>query len=156
AVLPAIWALKLAPQIWRTIRAAPRVWAEDREVQRPLTGVLIPFLALAMLSGVLLVAAPTVINDAVIFHLPVVQKWAETGSLTPSFDHPYSFYPQAFEVLMAWAYTMGGAPAAQVFCLALSLLGLAVCWRLVRLLGGSQQTGAAAMAVIASAPFLHW
>src|SRR5690606_6139111 len=84
------------------------------------------------------------------------QKWAQTGSLTPSFDHEYSFFPQAFEVLMAWAYSMGGAQAAQTFCFGLSLLGLALCFQVVRLLGGSRQAAAAVGAIVASAPFLSW
>src|SRR5690606_23295754 len=90
AFLPAAWALKRSPQVWRSIRDAPHRWAADAEVQSPLAGLLVPFLALALLSGVLVAAAPPVANDAVIFHLPLVQKWAQTGSLTPSFSHPYS------------------------------------------------------------------
>jgi 4-amino-4-deoxy-L-arabinose transferase-like glycosyltransferase len=42
------------------------------------------------------------------------------------------------------------------FCFSLAIMGFAVCWRLVRLLGGSRQTAAAAMAIVASTPALHW
>lgn len=64
--------------------------------------MLVPFLALALLSGVLVAVTPPVEHDGINFHLPLVQKWVELGSLTASLNHPSSFYPQSYEILLAW------------------------------------------------------
>lgn len=156
AVTPALTGIRFAPDVWGAVQNSCRLWASDPEVRRPLAGVVIPFLLASALSGILVVASPPTSHDAINFHLPLAQKWSATGTLTPSFDYVYSFYPQIFEVLMAWAYTLGGAAAAQAFCFSLTIGGLALCWRLTRLIGGTRSAALAALAIMAAAPAVHW
>src|SRR5690606_29917693 len=116
--------------------------------------------------------APAIAYDAVSHHLPAARHYLEGGKLEPlpmvegvfaaartfSGGHAlaYSYYPQSFEELMAFAWALGGQPAAQLVspltCLLSALLTLAI----ARLCGLSRLAAAVGLGAGLTLPFAHW
>jgi 4-amino-4-deoxy-L-arabinose transferase-like glycosyltransferase len=138
------------------LRGAVRVWASSLELASPLVGVGVFFSMLVTLSGVALLLAPPVAYDAVNYHLPLARAYAEIGSLQAALLQPYSYYPQSFELLLSWAYALGGAEAPRL--LAAFYFGLAVAgaWCVGRRLEASRAATLLGVAAAVVMPAVHF
>lgn len=159
------WLLVLAPiAIWprdalaapQAVRSLCRSAREAEELKHPLCGVAVVFLA----AGVFFTAAgaltPSITFDTLNFHLPAAQYYSAQHRLEPVPLVNYSYYPQAFEILLMLAYQLGGQPAAQlaapllfaVFLLLLVAIGKAAKLDLAAIVTG--------LACVAITPFILW
>lgn len=154
------------------VRAIEDAWRETEELRSPLAGVLMAFAPAFILAFVAAAAAPAIAYDAVSHHLPAARHYLEGGRLEPlpllegayegrwlfTLGHSiaYSYYPQTFEELLAFAWALGGQPAAQL----VSPLTCIVCMLLVLAIG--RRCGLSRLSCVVGVgagftlPFAHW
>lgn len=89
---------------------------------------------------------PAVQPDEITYHLGLVREWLAEGRF-PARAGFYESMPQMAEMLFAFAYAFGGAPAAKLVHLGFLAVLMAL---IVRMAGGGR--GVAAMALVAASP----
>jgi 4-amino-4-deoxy-L-arabinose transferase-like glycosyltransferase len=138
------------------VRGAIRTWREDSAISDLLVGIGVFFSLLCGLSGVAVMLAPAIAYDAINYHLALAKSYAILGSLQGFPTEPYSFYPQGFEVLSSWAYSLGGIEAARVFAVLVFAVTLALCWSIGRRLGLNRGAAALGVMVASTMPAVHF
>ena len=137
--------------------AAPfRTWRAGAELASPVTGVAVFFVVLFTGCSLLLALSPVTAFDVLQYHFPLAQHYAQTHSLEPVHFIRESYFPQGAEVLMAYAFALGGEPAARLL---LPLLGVLYLWlllRVARACGLNRSAAVAGASVAATFPFLQW
>ncbi len=109
----------------------------------------------AGLGGAALVM-PVWTGDAVRFHLMLSRLYAEAGGfVAPQFEM-YGYYPQAFELLGAWALRLGGEAGPQMIPGLQFVAFLALVYECGRLIGMARAGAATVVALVGTVPFLHW
>lgn len=144
------------PQLVHSVRALFRRWGESKELQGPLTGILIPFAAILALCTTATTLAPTLSWDAMKMHLPLARYYLDVHALAPKPDLTYSFFPQATESIFALAWSLGGQPAAQLIPPLFFLLTLLALWVLARDCASDAYEAMAGVVFAASLPVIHW
>lgn len=140
----------------RTVRDAATSWAADSSLDSTHVGISVFFCYVFTAVATLLILAPSVAHDALLFHLPAARHFVATQALAPLSFQDYSYNPQGFEVLLAAVYALAGQPAAQfvnpVF------LGLAACALCLvgRQTGVSRSACVLAAGAVLGTPFLLW
>jgi hypothetical protein len=139
--------LLLAPA-WR---ALPKLdWRGEWPAAPAFFGVLF-----AGLGGAALVM-PVWTGDAVRFHLMLSRLYADAGGLVAPQFEMYGYYPQAFELLGAWALRLGGEAGPQMIPGLQFAAFLALVYECGRVIGMARGSAATAVMLVASVPFLHW
>lgn len=138
----------LTKAAWQGVKA----WGRSEASAHPLVGVMVPFVGLASLSATAVVAAPAIGFDAINYHLPLALTYAHQGSVDLIRHHTYSFYPQPFELLLTWCFTLGGIKAAQTLPAAMLPVAIAAAWAVGRRCGLAPQACALAAAVVVVMP----
>src|SRR6185295_3320663 len=142
-------------RLTESVRAIFRCWAEWKELQSPLTGLLIPFAAILAICTTALMLSPTVSWDAMKMHLPLARFYVDAHALVPKPDLIYSFFPQATESLFALAWSLGGQPAAQLIAPLFFVLTLLALWVLARDCGADAHEALTGVMLAASLPVFH-
>jgi hypothetical protein len=156
AIAPCALGRRSLAELWAVGRACIRAWRDTPDLANPLVGVGVFFLGLCGLSAVAVMLAPAIAFDAVNYHLPLAKSYAILGALVGLPNEPHSIYPQGFEVLLSWAYGIGGIEAGRILAVLLFLLALLVCWSVGRRLGLSRAATALGVAVAATMPAVHF
>ena len=156
AVILGAWGWRELAEPWRAARRAIRTWATADELASPLVGVAAFFAMLVTVSGVALMLAPPIAYDAVNYHLPLAQAYAEVGTLQAALGEPYTFYPQSFESLLSWAHGLGGVEAARLLAVFFFTLALAGAWSVARRLEASRAAAALGLAAALIMPAIHF
>jgi hypothetical protein len=99
---------------------------------------------------------PPVTFDAVYYHLPLVQTYAESQRLALVPAITQSMYPQAGELLLTLGYVLGGMPAAQILPALIGVIYLWLTYRLGRCCRLGHSAALLGTAIAAAFPFLHW
>ncbi len=154
------------------LREFERRWAATPALRSPLMGVAAALLPAFLASFALAATAPAIAYDAVSHHLPAARHYLESGRLQPlplppgvfdgrwlyTLGHSvaYSYYPQSFEELLAFAWGLGGQGAAQMAAPLACALSLLLIVAIGRLCGLSRLACALAAVVGFTLPFAHW
>ncbi|HSP69661.1 MAG TPA: phospholipid carrier-dependent glycosyltransferase, partial [Bryobacteraceae bacterium] len=138
------------------LRAIFRRWGELKDLQDPLSGILMPFAAILAACTTALMLAPTVSWDAMKMHLPLAQYYLQVHGLEPKPHLDYAFFPQTAESIFALAWSLGGQPAAQLIAPLFFALTLVALWVLARDCGADSGGALAGVMLAASLPVLHW
>lgn len=140
-------ALLLVPA-WR---AWPKVeWRGEWPAAPAFFGMLF-----AGLGGAALVM-PVWTGDAVRFHLMLSRLYAEAGGLVAPQFEMYGYYPQAFELLGAWALRLGGEAGPQMIPGLQFVAFLGLVYECGRSIGLARAGAATVVALVGTVPFLHW
>ena len=150
------WGRRDLAEPWMVLRGAVRAWASAPELASPLIGVAVFFVMLVTLSGVALLLAPPVAYDAVNYHLPLAKAYAEIGSLQAALPQPYSYYPQSFELLLTWAYALGGGEAPRLLSALYFALAVAGAWCVGRRLEAGRTAATLGLAAAVVMPAIHF
>lgn len=111
-------------------------------------------LLFAGLGGAALVM-PVWTGDAVRFHLMLSRLYAEAGGfVAPQFEM-YGYYPQAFELLGAWALQLGGEAGPQMIPGLQFAAFLGLVYECGRAVGMARAGAATVVALVGTVPFLH-
>jgi len=109
----------------------------------------------AGLGGAALVM-PIWTGDAVRFHLMLSRLYADAGGfVAPQFEM-YGYYPQAFELLGAWALRLGGEAGPQMIPGLQFVAFLGLVYECGRLVGMARGSAATVVVLVGTVPFLHW
>jgi hypothetical protein len=142
-----VLALLLAPA-WR---ALPKIdWRGEWPAAPAFFGLLF-----AGLGGAALVM-PVWTGDAVRFHLVLSRLYAEAGGLVAPRFETYGYFPQAFELLGAWALRLGGEAGPQMISGLQFVAFLGLVYECGRGMGMARAGAATAVALVGTVPFLHW
>jgi len=144
------------PRLTESVRSIFVRWGELKELQGPLTGILIPFAAILAICTTAIMLAPTLSWDAMKEHLPLAQYYLQVHALEPKPDLIYSFFPQATESLFALAWALGAQPAAQLITPLFFGLTLLAIWVIARDCGADPEEALVGVVFAASLPVLHW
>lgn len=159
-------------ELWRTLRRLNSVWGSLPEGRSVPVGIAVFFLAYFELVFLLAAITPTISRDAISYHVPSAQYYAEKGFLQPvpgldyklgRFDlfsqghaESYSYYPQSYEEILTLALSLGDWAAMQLteplFYL-LALLAVAAIGKSVGLTRFQRLIGVIGAI---SLPFAHW
>jgi hypothetical protein len=99
---------------------------------------------------------PPVGFDAVFYHLPLVQTYAEGHRLALVPEIVQSMYPQGGELLLTLAYVMGGMAAAKILPVLIGVVYLWLTYRVGCCCGLGSSAALLGTAIAAAFPFLHW
>ena len=159
------WALALTPillfrrrlvDLFRVIARMHGGWAASTELKHLLAGIVVAFTLAFTFVGAVMAIAPSTAFDPVKMHLSEALFFLQQNGLKPMPMLQDSYYPQGFEVLMTWAWLLGGQTAAQLVSpMFYALMSLAM-YCLLRRAGASVLASGAGAALGASLPFLHW
>jgi len=140
----------------RTVRNAARSWAADSSLSSTHVGISIFFSYAFTAVATLLILAPSVAHDALLFHLPAARHFVAAQALEPLPFQDYSLNPQGFEVILAAVYSLGGQAAAQFISpVFLGLVAGALCL-VGRQVGVGRSACVLGTGVLLGTPFLLW
>jgi hypothetical protein len=120
-----------------------------------LPGWALALLAVLLFPALTLAFSPPVDTDEIYQHLALARRIAESGSLVGGFDLPEGSRPQWVQATFAAAYLFGGAAAAKVWHLALSLALLLGVAELANARFGEGRATAPVLVAAGSYTFLH-
>lgn len=158
--------------LWRNLRQLNSAWGSLKEGRTVPVGIAVFFLAFFELVFLFAAVTPTISRDAISYHVPAAQYYAETGYLqpVPGLDYKfgrydlfsqghadaYSYYPQSYEEILTLALSLGDWAAMQftepLFYL-LALLAIAATGKAVGLTRFQRLIGVIGAV---SLPFAHW
>ena len=155
-IVPCLLLRRFLADLWRRAAPLPRSWREASA-----EGDWIPSIAvvsLVVFGGFTLAVAltPTISADGFRYHLPSAIYYADTGSVAPLPGLRGSYLPQAIELLMTLAYTLGGLPAAQFVNPLFFALCAPLIYALTRSCGFGRGAGILAVVAGTCVPFVHW
>jgi len=155
-VLPAlVW--RAGIRAWlASVQDTARAYVADKSLDSTHVGISVFFGYLFLAVATLLILAPAVAHDALLFHLPAARYFVAEQALVALPFQDYSYNPQGFEVLLAAAYSLGGQPAAQF--VSPVFFGLAACALCLvgRQLGAGRSACVLMLGVLLGTPFLLW
>lgn len=128
----------------------------EPEPRTPITGLVAPFSAVLGLSALAVALAPPIAYDSINFHLPLIEQRAVTGHAPPSEVLQYSYYPQSFETLSAWAVSLGGEQSSQILVVLITGLCLTLCAGIARELGATRDIAWFAVFGVMTMPAAVW
>jgi hypothetical protein len=147
---------KRLPDLWRAIAGIARSWAAGGTVRSPLITIATVFVAaFACLSAVMAVL-PATAGDVVAAHLPLARYYVASHTMHPPEALGYGWFPQAFEILAAYAWFLGGQGASQILALWFFVLALLVLAAAAYECGCSRAESAIAVILAAAVPAVHW
>lgn len=171
----ALWAAigrRHLPALPGLVRELNRRWQGADALRSPLVGVAVAFAPAFLAAFLAAAAAPTIAYDPVSHHLPAARHYLEGGLLEPlpllegafqgqvlfTLGHSvaYSYYPQTFEELLAFAWGLGGQSAAQLVSPLTCGLSMLLVIAVARLCGVSLLGCVLGAAAGLTLPFAHW
>jgi hypothetical protein len=155
-LLPLLLLRKEAVATLLDIREIPVRWRAASEIRHPIAGVAIVFGFVAAACTLMIMLAPSIAFDPVVYHLPSVQYYAGEHALRPVPGIDYSFYPQGVELLWTFAYVLAGQAGAQMISALFFAVFLAMLFRLGRVCRLDTAAAVTATVFAATLPFLHW
>ena len=154
--LPCLLFFRDVKRLADLLRAANARWASMKEVTSPLAGTLVFFFAVFLLCNLAAVLSPSLLFDALAYHLAGARFYAESHALAPLPFQPNSYLPQGFEVVMAAAYALAGQPAAQMIAPMFTILAAAMTFAIARQCGIASSAALAGVALATMVPLLHF
>jgi len=136
------------------LRRAHQRWASLTAMRCAPAGVLVFFSAIFLVCSLAVILSPSLVFDALSYHLADARYFAESHALAPLRFQPNSYFPQGFEVLMAMAFALGGQAAAQMIGPLFFVLSLAAAFAVARRCGIAADAALAGLAFVAATPFL--
>ncbi len=152
--LPCLLLFSEVKRLAGLLRRAHESWASFTVMRCAPAGVLVFFSAIFLLCSLAVVLSPSVLYDALAYHLAGARYYAESHALLPLRFQPNSYFPQGFETLMAMAYALGGQAAAQMISPLFFGLSLVAAFAVARRCGIASQSALAGLAFVAATPFL--
>jgi hypothetical protein len=153
--LPCILLLSELRHLFTLLRQAGQRWASE-ERSDPLTGLLVFFSVVFIAFQLIVVLTPSVVFDALAYHLADARFFAEGHTLARLPFQDQSLLPQGFEVLMTIGYALDSQAAAQLMPPIFFALSLAAGFALARRCGIAVRGAFAGVALASMVPFLHW
>jgi len=153
-VLPCLLLFSEVKCLFGLLRGTHQRWASLTAMGSAPAGVLGFFLAIFLVCSLAVILSPSLVFDALAYHLADARYFAESHALTPLRFQPNSYFPQGFEVLMAMAFALGGQPAAQMIAPLFFVLSLAAAFAVARRCGIATDAALAGLAFVAATPFL--
>jgi hypothetical protein len=135
------------------IMRSPATWPE---MESPIAGLAVVFIAVAAVCTVAVTVAPSVAFDPLATHLAAAKFYALRHALLPLPSTSYSYYPQGCETLMALSYGLAGQAGAQFVSPLFWVLLLILVFALARECGLSQVEAFTGTVCAATMPFAHW
>ncbi len=152
--LPCLLLFSEVKRLFGLLRGAHQRWASLTAMRLAPAGVLVFFSAIFLVCGLAVILSPSLIYDALAYHLADARYFAESHALAPLRFQPNSYFPQGFEVLMAVAFALGGQPAAQMIAPLFFVLALTAAFAVARRCGIAADAALAGLAFVAATPFL--
>jgi hypothetical protein len=155
-IVPCLLLRRSLAEVWRMAAQVPRSWREASNGDDWIPSIAV--VSLAVFGGFTLAVAltPTISADGFRYHLPSAIYYADTGSLAPLPGLRGSYLPQAIELLMTLAYTLGGLSAAQFVNPLFFALCAPLIYALTRSCGFGRAAGILAVVAGTCVPFMHW
>jgi hypothetical protein len=138
------------------VRALQASWARSSAVRHPLVGVAIIVALLTMGLALLNVVSPVVAFDALDVHLPSVQRYVESHSISTIDQIDYSFFPQGCEVFWTLGYSVAGQAGVRAVSLIFFGMFLLTVVAIAKECFRNTATAVAAGVWCATFPFLNW
>ncbi len=151
--LLSLWRLRRIASRWGTVGSA---WAEMDGASSVGASLAVFFAGVFVIMASLSAITPATIGDAVRMHLSLAQTYLNAGGLVPPTYLANGYYPQAFEMLSAMLWSLGGQAAAQLLNPVQFGVTLLVVCGIGRELGFSRFASALGALLGGSLPFLHW
>jgi len=152
--LPCVVLFSEVKRLFALLRRAHQRWGSLTAMRCAPAGVLMFFSAIFLVCSLAVILSPSLVFDALSYHLADARYFAEGHALAPLRFQPNSYFPQGFEVLMAMAYALGGQPAAQMIGPLFFVLSLAAAFAVARRCGIAVEAALAGLAFVAATPFL--
>ncbi len=159
------WILAVAPcllfggrliALARCVRRLHHEWGANAELRHGLAGIVVAFTLALTFVGTVMAIAPSTAFDPLKMHLAEALYFVQQHALRPMPMLQDSYYPQSFEVLMSWAWMMGGQTAAQLISPLMYGVAQAALYRILRRAGAGVLPSVAGTALAAVVPALHW
>jgi dolichyl-phosphate-mannose-protein mannosyltransferase len=144
--------------LWAATGEIHKRWREQEAADSSslVASLVFGFSLCLVACGLVVVLTPSTWPDPVQLHLPLARFYAESGALQAMPSVSYGYHPQAFEILMAMAYSMAGQSAAQMVHPMLFGLALLAVYGIGRELGIGRMGAMVGTAFAAAIPGLHW
>ncbi|HEY6390032.1 MAG TPA: hypothetical protein VIX89_02070, partial [Bryobacteraceae bacterium] len=152
--LPCVVLFSEVKRLFVLLRRAHQRWTSLTLLRCAPAGVLVFFSAIFLVCSLAVILSPSLVFDALSYHLADARYFAESHALAPLRFQPNSYFPQGFEVLMAMAFALGGQPAAQMIAPLFFILSLAAAFAVARRCGITSHAALAGLAFVAATPFL--
>jgi hypothetical protein len=152
--LPCVVLFSEVKRLFALLRRAHQRWGSLTVMRCAPAGVLMFFSAIFLVCNLVVILSPSLVFDALSYHLADARYFAESHALAPLRFQPHSYLPQGFEVLMAMAFALGGQPAAQMIGPLFFVLSLAAGFAVARRCGIATDAALAGLAFVAATPFL--
>jgi len=155
-IVPCLLLRRSLGEVWRMVTQLTRSWREASSGDDWIPSVALVSLAVFGAFTLAVALTPTISADGFRYHLPAAIYYAGTGSLAPLPGLWGSYLPQAVELLMTLAYTLGGLPAAQLVNPLFFALCAPLIYALTRSCGFGRGAGILAVVAGTCVPFVHW
>jgi hypothetical protein len=152
--LPCVVLFSEVKRLFTLLQRAHQRWGSLTTVRCAPAGVLMFFSAIFLVCSLAVILSPSLVFDALSYHLADARYFAESHALAPLRFQPNSYFPQGFEALMAMAYALGGQPAAQTIGPLFFVLSLAAGFAVARRCGIATDAALAGLTFVAATPFL--
>jgi hypothetical protein len=152
--LPCVLLFSEVKRLFALLRQAHQRWGSLTVMRCAPTGVLMFFSVIFLMCSLAVILSPSLVFDALSYHLADARYFAESHALAPLRFQPNSYFPQGFEVLMAMAFALGGQPAAQMIGPLFFVLSLAAAFAVARRSGIASHAALAGLAFMVATPFL--
>jgi hypothetical protein len=152
--LPCVVLFSEVKCLFALLYRAHQRWTSLTVMRSAPAGVPMFFSAIFLACSLVVILSPSLVFDALSYHLADARYFAESHALAPLRFQPNSYFPQGFEVLMAMAFALGGQPAAQMIGPLFFVLSLAAAFAVARRCGIDSQAALAGLAFVVATPFL--
>lgn len=137
------------------LRSWSETWRRSEGFRDNAVGVSVFFVYLFLGFGLAVALTPAINIDGIREHLRFAQITLDAGFFEATPYQRTSYYPWAFEILMASVQAFGGQAAAELVNPTIFLALLALSFGLVRRAGVDRRLAFLSIAVVATVPWLH-